>query len=251
MKHVQYKGLHDIAFWDLSDGDKRPKFAWENFHLIPKTRPFIKLPNVNYSTVPIPKTSNILNITRYLPGGMTYSEHVGQWDFFIDHDEWSSWTKSFRTIRDFFNGKRLYVSLMDDPQNIFVGRFSVNNYSPGDNYSSISIQYNLDYDVLTYEQKNNLKYRVRFLDIYGNTLQNTFESYGKIPVYVDSLIKYDDHRITGYDKNIEPITGNIDYVTYIDYSIIEYTHGITFIDLDNEQIYYESPIPVNMEFITL
>lgn len=251
MSYVQYKGAHDIAFWNLSDGDKRPKFAWDNFHLIPKSRPFINVSTARYSIISIPKSSNILNVTRYLPGGLTYSEHTGKWDFYIDHEEWDEWNKSFRTIRDYFNGQRLYVSLMDDPQHIYVGRFKVSSYSPGDNYSSISIEYDLDYEELAYDQKNDLKYRVRFIDEYGNNLQATFESYGAIPIYTDSLNKYNNHKVIGYDKKIEPISGNIDYITYVDYSLIDYTHGITFINLDDEETYYESPIPVNMNFVIL
>lgn len=246
MNSIVYKGAHDISFWDPNSGSNEPKLLWDDFHLIPKTRPFITLYSVNTKNDQIPKSSIYIDTTNHLPGGKTYNERSGVWNFIIDHSKWKEWLSSYKSIRDYFNGKRLYVSLNDDPLNIYVGRFAVSDYTVDKEYSSVSIAYNLDYILLTDDAKSTLKYRIRYLDEYGNVLQSTLYNYGSIPIYERAVKSFDGYRITGYSESPKIVHGNHDYIVYRIY--VGFAHSIRFVDLTNDIETIEPIPPKNIEF---
>lgn len=241
MSNVQYNGMHDISFWE--PGNNIPKFAWNDFHLIPQNRPFIEKSEVNYAILSIPKSSNTVNITNKLPGGKTFSAHSGSWSFIIDHDSWGYWPKSYRELQEYFNGKRLYVGLLDDPEHIYIGRFSMSGYTPGSNYTTVTITYNLDYEPLSDSDKENLKFRIRFLDVYGNVLQETYETYGEIPVYAAAAQSQSEYIIDGYDKPIARAYSSDDYVVYRRPFVV--LHAIIFESINGES-YTSGVLPSNV-----
>jgi len=246
MSEVIYYGAHDLSFWIPNDSNKLPKFAWDDFHLIPKKRPFITYGNTEYRNDLIPKSNIAIYLSPYMPGGKKYSSRSGQWDFYIDHTKWNKWTESKKAIQDYFNGKRLYVSIIDEPDKIYVGRFKVTNYTPGDDYSSVTISYDLDYNPIDDTEKQNLQYRVRFLNIYGRVLQSSIEKYNAVPSFESRNKLKPYEKVSGYDKPITAVKGNADYTISI-FNIGDY-HSVRFEDKVGGIIYKENPAPSNIIF---
>lgn len=128
----------------LTFGETNPKNTWTNWHLIPSTRPHVAPPSVNEKMVEIPGRNGLLDCTTYLTGNPTYANRTGSWQFYVDHEQWNSWVDTYTEILQYLHGKRMRVVLEDDPNYYYMGRFSVENWSSGKDYSQITIKYNLD-----------------------------------------------------------------------------------------------------------
>lgn len=245
MSNFSYNGEHEICFW--RDDSNEPVFSWVNFHLIPMERPFIKYSDPKYSLLQIPKTSDMFNHTPYLPGHKTYTAHNGEWKFIIDHEKWKAWTESKRLIQNFFNGKHFYISLIDDPTYIYSGRVSVKDYDSGREYSTITLEYNLDYSLVETNIKEKLKYRIRFIDEYGNVLQESLELYNSVPVFYKLNQSQGKYLFQGYKTPIQSVKCNYDYVVKM--IQIDKKHSIQFVNIDEDKIVEEIIFPLNIDIV--
>lgn len=183
---VVYNGQHSICFWKKTfDGAEYdiddPMFTWDDFHLIPSSRPSISIPKANYSMAIIPNSNKRINITDYLLGGLTFDSRTGEWQFYIDHNQWPDWTSAHYDLEEYFNGSKMLVSLDDGTDGIYEGRVSLTAYDPGENYSTVTIGYDLDAKPIT--DFTGVLYRIRFIDSTGNILQNDRLAYNDIPYF--------------------------------------------------------------------
>ena len=204
---VIYNGEHGICFWKKSlqyDGYaiENPAFTWDDFHLIPLARPSVSIPKANYTLMTIPNTSKRLNITDFLPGGMTFESRSGEWGFYIDHDQWPDWTRSHYELEHFFNGSKMLVSLDDESDDIYEGRISLTNYEAGESYSQVTIAYDLDADPIT--DRDDVYFRVRFLGYDGAILQEDLIKNNETPYY-RYLPTYN------WSPALDKATRNVDY----------------------------------------
>lgn len=126
-------------YHSITIGDKN---TWNDWHLVPTKRPFIAPPTVNTKYADIPGRDGSLDLTTALSGKVTYTNRSGQLDFYIDND-FMPWQELYSTILNYVQGKNFKMVLEDDPYFYYEGRLSVPNYSPGSNWSQISLSYNL------------------------------------------------------------------------------------------------------------
>lgn len=131
---IVYNGSHSIEINGYN--------TWTDWHLVPASRPFIALPSPNINIVQIAGTSKFVDMTDYLPGGLTFGQRTGSWDFYIDHDKWGNWTVAYNTIADLLHGKPVTVRLVDDPTRQYSGRVTI-AYTPDESHSRISFNYTL------------------------------------------------------------------------------------------------------------
>ena len=154
-----YNGEFSVHFWEeyirmysengqsFSTPAIRYRNTWLDYNLIPEKPPYIALPEVNYSIVSIPNSSDRIDITEFMPGGQTYGNRKGSWKFYIDHDRWASWAIQKDLLSEFLHGKRLVVRL-DDSEEFYIGRFRISDYKSEKDYSTCTIEYDLDCDSL-------------------------------------------------------------------------------------------------------
>lgn len=135
---VDYDGVHSI---DIKVGNDWYN-TWTNLHLIPTSRPYIAPPKPKTNLTILPGTSTLVDLTDVTPGGLTFEMITGSWDFYIDHERYSSWEEAYTRLLSLFNGKKAMVKL-DESSLKYTGRLSINSYKVGDDYSTISIGYNL------------------------------------------------------------------------------------------------------------
>lgn len=144
---LTYDGSHSIAFvrYDSSTSYQvEVKRSWEDWHLIPAGRPTVSPPTPSVSLTKYPGWNQAYDATTVPSGSIDYGLRTGEWEFYVDHDQWDNWSESYREICNFLNGRRVFCVLYDEYDTAYVGRLSVSQWKNGDSYSSIVISYVLD-----------------------------------------------------------------------------------------------------------
>lgn len=129
---------HSITF-----GDKN---TWDDWHLIPQSRPVFLPPDVKTSYVEVPGADGKMDMTESLTGSVLYKNRQGTIQFYVDngHEEWEV---LYAKIMNYLHGQKMYAVLEDDPSFYYEGRFSVNTWKSEKHRSEIYI----DYDVAPYK----------------------------------------------------------------------------------------------------
>ena len=133
---------------------------------------------------------------------MTYESRNGEWQFYIDHDQWPDWINAHYDLEENFNGSRMLVSLDDETSDIYEGRVRLTAYDSGDSYSTVTIGYDLDADPIT--DFTNVMFRIRFIGPTGNILQNDRLAYNAIPYFRGS-------GSPSWTPAVNKVTTNVDY----------------------------------------
>lgn len=125
------------------------KNTWDDWHLIPVSRPVILPPNVKTNYVDIPGADGHSDLTEALTGSVLYKTRTGSLEFYVDNDyrEFIEWEHLYSEIMDYLHGKQMKLILEDDPNFYYDGRFNVNTWKSEKDYSRIVI----DYDVYPYK----------------------------------------------------------------------------------------------------
>lgn len=125
---------HSITF-----GDKN---TWDDWHLIPSSRPLFNPPDVKTQYVDIPGAYGSIDLSEALTGYPLYENREGSNEFIVVNDYWD-WTTAYSTIMNYLHGKTMRAVLEDDKDFYYEGRFSVNKWKSDKNWSTIVIDYNV------------------------------------------------------------------------------------------------------------
>ena len=127
---------HSITF-----GEKN---TWDDWHLIPSSRPVFSPPQPQIRLLNVPGKSGSLDVTEAF-GQVVYADRTGSFEFYVDHESdgcpWADWTDAYTTILNYLHGQKLKAYMEDDPTFYYEGRFSVNEWRSNPNFSSIVINY--------------------------------------------------------------------------------------------------------------
>ena len=93
--------------------------------------------------VDIPGRNGAIDIGSILTGGPVYANRIGSIEFLVAPDIWPSWSVAYSTIATHLHGKAMRMTLDDDPEFYYEGRFTVNQWASGASFSTIVIDYNL------------------------------------------------------------------------------------------------------------
>ena len=133
------KQYHSIIF-----GGKN---SWDDWHLVPTSRPVFNPPKPKTKTLDIPGGDGLLDVSELLTGYPVYENRTGSFEFMV-HNGYEEWQVAYSNIMDYLHGKRLRAVLEDDPDYFYEGRYSVNAWKSDKAYSLITI----DYSVGPYKQ---------------------------------------------------------------------------------------------------
>lgn len=143
---------HSITFGDGSlypaGHPKQGQFAgantWDDWHLIPATRPTVAQAAVNSNFVNIPgREEGPIDMSEYLTGQIMYGSRSGKFKFYVDNDH-EYWEDIRMKIVDYLHGKEMKMCLEDDPNFCYKGVFTLEEWESGDWNSSITIDYILE-----------------------------------------------------------------------------------------------------------
>lgn len=202
---LDYSGKHTINFYKSIDGTTYKRNSWKDFHLVPEKRPSIKYPEPNLMFVTLPGTSKRLDITDYHTGGLTFGARTGSWTFYIEHENFAEWPIAPTLIKNFLNGRQMYVSLSDEPSLYYSGVLYVGDYKPGESFSEITINYELAYDTFVRTEK----------DLGGGTV--SLLDYSPIKFIGDNGFAYaNDYGITAGTTYISELSDGSNKLTAYD-----------------------------------
>lgn len=137
---------HSVIF---TDGNNTTVNTWDNWHLIPSSRPVVARPGVNFKFVDIPGRTGSLDLTDYLTSTPTKTDASGSWEFkianeFFDGNNYGDFHTRETIVAGFLNGRRMKAVLEDEPAFYYMGRFVLSNWLSGDDYSTATIDYRVD-----------------------------------------------------------------------------------------------------------
>ena len=118
------------------------KNTWDDWHLIPATRPLFNPPTVKMNMVNIPGGDGVLDLTTSLAGRPTYNNRTGSWTFYVQNG-FRDWSALYSEIMVYLHGQEFRAILEDDPGYFYEGRFSVNQWKSDKDWSQIVIDYNV------------------------------------------------------------------------------------------------------------
>ena len=118
------------------------KNTWDDWHLIPATRPLFNPPTVKTNMVNIPGGDGVLDLTTSLAGRPTYNNRPGSRTFYVQNG-FKDWSALYSEIMVYLHGQELRAILEDDPAYFYEGRFSVNQWKSDKDWSQIVIDYNV------------------------------------------------------------------------------------------------------------
>lgn len=137
---------HSITF-----GDKN---TWDDWHLIPESRPLFLPPDTKTKFVDIPGADGHLDLTEALTGEPLYETRTGSITFYVMNGYWA-WNEAYSTIMNYLHGQKMQAYLEDDPGFYYEGRFYINEWSSEKDYSKIVIDYNVSpYKIDMYSSKD-------------------------------------------------------------------------------------------------
>lgn len=129
------KSYHSINIGDIN--------TWDDWHIVPSSRPLIAAPAVKTSYVNLPGGDGSLDLTEVLAGRPTYQRRTGSWEFIVMND-YGDWATRYSEIMAYLQGKQYRIILDDDPGFFYFGRLSVNEWRSEPYWSRIVINYNVD-----------------------------------------------------------------------------------------------------------
>ena len=118
------------------------KNTWDDWHLIPSSRPLVAPPSVVTKFVEIPGLDGSVDLTTAVTGYPTYSRRVGSWQFIVANG-YGDWAVRYSEIMDYLHGRECTVILEDDPGYFYEGRMTVATWESGKNFSMVEITYEL------------------------------------------------------------------------------------------------------------
>lgn len=120
------------------------KNTWDDWKLIPLSRPLVNPPQVNTKFVEVPGYNGTVDMTTVLNGKPTYSRRTGEWKFMVTHDYAGyNWIDVYNAILGYLHGSLLTVTLEDEPDWHYTGRLHLGSWESGANYSTATIGYEL------------------------------------------------------------------------------------------------------------
>lgn len=149
------KQLHSLTFTDQKTGEA--KNTWDDWHLVPSSRPSFAMPKLKSYTQDIPGANGKIDLSSALTGYEAYDNRTGSIEFIVMNQDLdtslgdrygyltgtSGWSSAKASIANFVHGKQMKVEYEDASNWYFLGRVTVNEWKSSEKYSTITLDYDL------------------------------------------------------------------------------------------------------------
>lgn len=120
--------------------------TYEDWKIVPSSRPLIEPPKVNTKYVKATGASGSIDLTTINSSRPTYQSRQGSWDFYVlnnlfDDDTYDEWFVRYEDIMQAIHGKKFKVFLEDDTEYYWICRLAVKEWKSPKDYSRIQISY--------------------------------------------------------------------------------------------------------------
>ena len=121
------------------------KNTWDDWHLVPTSRPVFNPPALKERKLEIPGGNGIIDMTTSLTGYPVFQNREGSFEFIVMND-YMEWHELYSEISDYLHGQKM-KAWFDFEWNsngyYYEGRFKVNSWKSDKNYSKITIDYSV------------------------------------------------------------------------------------------------------------
>ena len=143
MSTQQAKNFHSITI-----GNKN---TWDDWHLVPSSRPLVAPPQAKTHMIQIPGSDNVIDLTETLASRPVYGNRSGSWEFLVINSgqveygsSYDEWYERYTTIMQYLHGREYDAILDDDPYYYYRGRFSVDSWNSAKGNSILTINYTVE-----------------------------------------------------------------------------------------------------------
>lgn len=169
---------HSVTFGSMN--------TFSDWHLVPDSRPVVAMPERKIVTVEVPGSNGILDLSESLTGYPVYNNRQGTMKFHVLNDM-ESWERIYERMSNYIHGKKTTMTLEDDPEYYYEGRYTVKWTSNNDGtWSDVEIGYDLEpfkYFYLTSVQEDPSFYKGIVASNTAKTLDFSKEyTIGTVPV---------------------------------------------------------------------
>ena len=132
---------HSIAF-----GNKN---TWDDFYLVPSTKPIILPPEVKTKIVDIPGGDGVIDLTESLTGYPVFANREGSFTFIVANDYMSimdtnvPWEEVYQKLMNYIHGRKMKIVLEDDPKYYYEGRLTIADPKSYVAYAGVTVNYDL------------------------------------------------------------------------------------------------------------
>lgn len=136
-------GFHSVVFGSYMDEGK--KNTWDEWQLIPSSRPNFNPPSVKTQFEELDGMNGQLDFTESVTGYPLYSNRTGEMEFYLSQDkDEKRWITIESQIMEFLHGQRLSAYLRDEPEYYYTGRWWVKQFTSEENFSTITLEYSVN-----------------------------------------------------------------------------------------------------------
>jgi predicted phage tail component-like protein len=165
------------------------KNTWDDWGLIPSSRPKFAPPQQKTSTVDIQGGDGVIDMSESLTGFPVYNNREGSFEFYVVMDcpqnQSKKWIDIYEEISGYLHGKNFTIVLDDDPDWYYEGRLSVNDWDSANDGTGSTITIN--YSVKPYKlYKDPVVQTYTFEDSSGAI--NITSLLDRMPVTPDSIL---------------------------------------------------------------
>ena len=116
--------------------------TWDDWHLIPSSRPVIAPPQERTKFVTVEGRDGVLDYSQTLAGKAVFDNRSGSLEFYVENDYWD-WETAYTTICETLQGKRVKLALEDNPGHYYEGLLYVSKWDSDKGHSKITLKYDL------------------------------------------------------------------------------------------------------------
>lgn len=100
---------HSIIFYPsvgyIFSSPSYSKNTWEDWHLIPSSRPVVNPPTPKTTYIDIPGGDGIIDLSTALTGYPVYNNREGSWNFIVANG-YENWCDLYGNILEYLQGKK-------------------------------------------------------------------------------------------------------------------------------------------------
>ena len=124
--------------------DDRYINTWDDWFLIPSSRPVISPPIERTNFVTVPGRDGKLDYSQSVSGRAVFDNRTGKIEFYLENDvpNWD-WETAYTTICEMLKGKRVRFALEDNPAHYYEGLLWVNGFKSQKGNSTITLEYDV------------------------------------------------------------------------------------------------------------
>lgn len=120
------------------------KNTYEDWHLVPTSRPVVNPPQPKFSFIDIPGGNGSIDLTEANGMELVFENREGSWEFLVLNDI-EDWDVIYQKILNYCHGKYFdEVRLEDETAYLYKGRVSVNQWRSDPQWSKVVLDYHLD-----------------------------------------------------------------------------------------------------------